>query len=47
VDKLNIKLGHELTALLLARLQGELPPEPQHRLIKPELRIIDEANSPR
>ena len=47
VDKLNIKLGHELTALLLARLQGELPPEPQLRLIKPELRIIDRTGGSR
>lgn len=39
VDKLNISLGHELMALLLARCNGELPPEPQQRLIRPELRI--------
>jgi len=41
VDKLNITLGHELTSLLLARLEGKLPQEPQLRLIQPELTIIE------
>ncbi len=41
VDKLNISIGHELTSLLLARLKGKLPPEPQLRLIQPELKIIE------
>lgn len=41
VDKLNINLGHELTSLLLARLEGKLPQEPQLRLIQPELKVIE------
>lgn len=41
VDKLNIALGHELTALLQARLQGKLPAEPQLRLLQPQLKLID------
>lgn len=45
VDKLNLQLGHELMDLLLARSRGELPAEPQQRLVKPELRIISERQS--
>jgi DNA-binding LacI/PurR family transcriptional regulator len=39
VDKLNLDLGQELMNLLQSRLEGKLPPEPQLRLIKPELLI--------
>lgn len=41
VDKLNIKLGYELMTLLQARINGTLPAEPQIRMIKPELQVIE------
>jgi DNA-binding LacI/PurR family transcriptional regulator len=37
VDKRNIQIGQTLVDLLLARLAGTLPPEPQHRLVEPKL----------
>jgi DNA-binding LacI/PurR family transcriptional regulator len=37
VDKLNSRVGAEMVSLLLARVRGELPAEPQRRLILPEL----------
>ena len=43
VDKLNVKLGYELMALLKARMDGALPAEPQIHMIKPELQIVDAA----
>jgi DNA-binding LacI/PurR family transcriptional regulator len=43
VDKLNIDLGHKLVELLLDRANGKLPPEPQLRLVKPELRVIEQT----
>ena len=37
VDKRNLIWGRELVELLLARIAGSLPTEPQHRLVTPEL----------
>jgi DNA-binding LacI/PurR family transcriptional regulator len=37
VDKKNLEVGHELMRLLQQRIEGSLPPEGQHRVIKPEL----------
>lgn len=39
VDKDNIGAGRELVRLLLQRVRGELPAEPQLRLIAPSLRV--------
>lgn len=41
VDKQNVVLGRELVKLLTQRLNGELPDEPVHRLIEPELIVND------
>ena len=43
IDKLNVDLGQKLMELLLARAGGELPPEPQLRLISPELKVVSES----
>ena len=43
IDKLNLDLGQKLMDLLLARADGKLPPEPQLRLIAPELRVTGEG----
>ena len=40
VDKLNEKIGRELVAVLMARTAGELPAEPQRRLVRPELVVM-------
>jgi DNA-binding LacI/PurR family transcriptional regulator len=40
VDKRNIEIGYELMNLLQQRIQGSLPPQGQHRVIKPELIIL-------
>ena len=40
VDKQNLKIGNALLALLLERIEGKLPPEPQMRVVDPELVII-------
>lgn len=37
IDKQNMRMGEELVALLRQRIAGELPEEPQHRLIRPLL----------
>jgi len=39
VDKRNLEIGYELMQLLQQRIEGSLPPEGQHRVIKPELII--------
>jgi len=43
VDKKNLEIGHELMRLLQERIDGTLPPEGQHRVIKPELIILQES----
>lgn len=43
IDKNNIEAGRLLTELLLARRAGTLPPEPQVRLVKPQLRVLPTA----
>ncbi len=40
VDKKNLEIGYELMRLLQERIQGSLPPQGQHRVIKPELIIL-------
>ena len=40
VDKKNLEIGHELMNLLQQRIQGVLPPQSQHRMIKPEVIIL-------
>ena len=40
VDKKNLEIGRELMNLLQQRIEGTLPPEGQHRVIKPELIIL-------
>ncbi len=42
VDKRNRKIGGELVDLLLARIRGELGEEPEHRLVSPELVVLDD-----
>ncbi len=37
VDKNNLQMGRELVQLLSSRLAGELPPEPQRRVVAPRL----------
>ena len=37
VDKRNLQIGQALVELLRDRLAGKLPPEPQHRLVPPDL----------
>jgi DNA-binding LacI/PurR family transcriptional regulator len=41
VDKDNVNTGRELVRLLFQRINNELPPEPQLRLIRPKLRVLD------
>jgi DNA-binding LacI/PurR family transcriptional regulator len=43
VDKKNLEIGRELMNLLQQRIQGVLPPQSQHRLIKPELIILQKS----
>ena len=43
VDKCNRKIGRELVDLLLARMKGELGERSEHRLVKPELVILDKS----
>ena len=45
IDKLNLDLGHELMTMLLDRANGKLPPEPQLRLVKPKLRVIEDVSA--
>jgi DNA-binding LacI/PurR family transcriptional regulator len=40
VDKKNLEIGYELMRLLQERIEGSLPPPGQHRVIKPELIVI-------
>lgn len=44
VDKLNTRVGAEMVELLLARVRAELPPEPQHRSIVPQLVVLAGEN---
>jgi len=46
VDKLNLRTGREMVRLLIERINGNLPPEPQHRLIEPVLLISDGRGFP-
>jgi DNA-binding LacI/PurR family transcriptional regulator len=46
VDKRNLEIGHELMRLLQERIQGSLPNQGQHRVIKPELIILQKAQVP-
>lgn len=39
MDKRNLEMGQELVRLLLDRVEGRLPPEPQSRVVRPELVI--------
>ena len=39
VNKNNIEIGHELVRLLLDRRNGNLPPEPQRRLVESTLKV--------
>ncbi len=41
--KKNLEIGHELMRLLQERIEGSLPPEGQHRVIKPELIIFQDS----
>lgn len=41
VDKRNVEIGRALVDLLERRAAGELPPEPQHRDIEPELVVTE------
>lgn len=45
VDKLNLDLGRNLMSLLLERVEGNLPAEPQVRLVTPKLVVIGEAGA--
>jgi len=45
VDKGNFAIGRGLANLLLERLGGQLPSEPQHRLIKPRLLVSEPRES--
>ncbi len=40
VDKRNLEIGSELMRLLQERIQGSLQPQSQHRIIKPDLLIL-------
>ena len=40
VDKRNLEIGQELMTLLQQRIDGKLPQEGQHRMIKPEVIIL-------
>lgn len=47
VDKLNLKMGAALIDLLCDRIAGKLPPEPQRRVVQPQLVVIGStAGSP-
>ena len=43
VDKKNLEIGHELMNLLQQRIQGILPAQSQHRMIKPEVIILQKS----
>lgn len=43
IDKLNLELGSKLMDLMLDRLNGNLPAEPQLRLVEPKLMVIDDV----
>ena len=45
VDKLNYQVGQEMVRLLTDRIAGGLPSEPQCRVFKPKLVIVDETPS--
>lgn len=46
VDKGNRKLGSELVNLLMDRVAGRLPAEPQSRHIEPDLIVVDQSAKP-
>ena len=41
VDKRNHECGRQMIRLLLERIEGRLPPEPQCRVVEPELIVTD------
>lgn len=41
-DKRNLEMGFELIRLLMDRIEGRLPAEPQKRLVAPELIVVNE-----
>lgn len=47
VDKHNSEIGRELVRLLMDRIHGKLPAEPQVRVVPPQLVINEEGNSVR
>jgi len=40
IDKKNLEIGYELMRLLQQRIEGSLPAQGQHRVIKPELIVL-------
>ncbi len=46
LDKDNPRLGRELVRLLIDRLRGAFPPEPQHVRVEPRLVTLDQAIAP-
>ena len=42
-DKRNLEMGFELVSLLMDRIEGRVPAEPQDRLIDPRLVIVEKA----
>ena len=43
VDKRNLEIGSELMRLLQERIEGTLPPQGQHRVIKPDLVTLQKS----
>ena len=43
VDKKNLEIGHELMNLLQQRIEGTLPAQTQHRMIKPEMIVLQKS----
>ena len=42
VDKQNFEPGMEMVRLMRERIEGKLPPEPQTRVMPPQLVILQE-----
>ncbi len=47
VDKQNLLMGEELARLLMDRIEGRLPPEPQCRVVEPKLVFFDPSGNTR
>ncbi len=41
VDKMNFEIGSAMARLLIDRVEGDLPEEPQHRMVQPRLVIVN------